>query len=270
MTLFASHQLGTGMEPSHTENRATALQAAVSRVLEEGMRMLEGALSAGTETGSPEPTSVVVIAPRALRPVEPDAQGRTNLLNNALILVFDPSEVTPQPLSAAGARREPFSTERRPGRGELAGPLAEMRVAASASEAAGNQVAINGLMLDFARHRAAYGGNPLHLTKREFTLLSVLARQRGRVVSQAEIVREFGKDVPPTGRGASDLVKAVVLRTRRKLMAAHADPHLIMTVRGVGYMIDSPVVADNPEPRSAQDPGAQAGRGAVRPTRLAR
>lgn len=259
------------MEPSHTENRANALQAAVSRVLEEGMRLLEGALTAGTETGNPEPTSVVVIAPRALRPADPDAQGRTNLLNNALILVFDPSEVSPQPVSAAAAaRRDAFPAERRPGRGELAGPLAEMRAAAAADEAAGNQVAINGLTLDFARHRAAYGGNALNLTKREFTLLSVLARHRGRVVSQAEIVREFGKDLPPSGRGASDLVKAVVLRTRRKLMAAHADPHLIMTVRGVGYMIDSPVVADNPEPRSAQEPQAPAGRGTGRPSRIAR
>lgn len=258
------------MEPSQTEIRATALQAAVSRVLEEGMRMLEGALAAGTDASVAEPTSVVVIAPRAFRQTDPEGPERSRLLNNALILVFDPTDVANEPARLPGARRDVAPGEHRLSRGEIIGPFAEMRTAASASEAAAHQMAIDGLTLDFARHRAAYGGTALQLTKREFSLLSILARHRGRVVSQAEIVREFGKDLPPTGRGASDLVKAVVLRTRRKLIAAHADPHLIMTVRGVGYMIDSPVVADNPESRTPQEPPSPMGRGAGRPSRMAR
>jgi two-component system copper resistance phosphate regulon response regulator CusR len=90
------------------------------------------------------------------------------------------------------------------------------------------------LEIDLLRHRATRAGHRLNLTPKEFTLLSLLARRSGEVLSRALIADQvwdmnFESD--------SNVVDVHVRRLRSKV----DDPFertLIHTVRGVGYVLE--------------------------------
>jgi two-component system OmpR family response regulator len=86
--------------------------------------------------------------------------------------------------------------------------------------------------LDPRAGRVTLDGAPVRLTGHEFRVLSYLMHQRGRVVSQAELVEHiyaqgFDRD--------SNTLEVFVARLRRKLGAS-----FIETVRGLGYRIAGP------------------------------
>jgi two-component system copper resistance phosphate regulon response regulator CusR len=90
------------------------------------------------------------------------------------------------------------------------------------------------LTLDVIRHRADRGGVGLDLTSKELSLLSLLVRRKGKVLSRT-LVAEPVWDV----HFASDtnVVDVAVRRPRRKV----DDPfprRLIHTVRGLGYVLE--------------------------------
>jgi two-component system copper resistance phosphate regulon response regulator CusR len=94
-------------------------------------------------------------------------------------------------------------------------------------------IGIGDLSVDLRGHRAFAGGRALMLTPREFSLLALLARHRGRVFTRAEILeRTAGSDSLASERG----VAVLVFGLRRKLEAAGIDG-LPETRRGVGYLI---------------------------------
>ena len=85
------------------------------------------------------------------------------------------------------------------------------------------------VVLDPRQARVTCDGAPVKLTSHEFRVLSYLMHQRGRVVSQRELVehiyaQDFERD--------SNTVEVFVARLRRKLGAS-----LIETVRGLGYRV---------------------------------
>jgi len=85
------------------------------------------------------------------------------------------------------------------------------------------------VVLDARQARVTRDGVPVKLTSHEFRVLSYLMHQRGRVVSQRELVehiyaQDFERD--------SNTVEVFVARLRRKLGAS-----LIETVRGLGYRV---------------------------------
>ncbi len=90
------------------------------------------------------------------------------------------------------------------------------------------------LEIDMIRHKAARGGKRLDLTPKEFTLLLLLLRRRGEVVSKTIIAEQvwdmnFDSD--------TNVVEVAVRRLRAKL----DDPFekkLIHTIRGVGYVLE--------------------------------
>jgi two-component system OmpR family response regulator len=87
-----------------------------------------------------------------------------------------------------------------------------------------------GVTLDPGRARVTLDGAPVKLTSHEFRVLSYLLHNRGRVVSQAELIehiyaQDFERD--------SNTVEVFIARLRRKLGAS-----LIETVRGLGYRIE--------------------------------
>lgn len=90
------------------------------------------------------------------------------------------------------------------------------------------------LDLDLPRHKAARAGQRLDLTPKEFSLLSLLVRRKGEVLSRtliAELVWEMHFD------SDTNVVDVAVRRLRNKV----DDPYprkLIRTVRGVGYVLD--------------------------------
>jgi DNA-binding response OmpR family regulator len=76
-------------------------------------------------------------------------------------------------------------------------------------------------------------GRLVHLTPKEFEMLSFLLRRRGEVLTPDELsLQIWGYET----FGSPNFVAAHVSRLRRKLSAADA-VRMIDTIRGVGYVI---------------------------------
>ncbi len=91
------------------------------------------------------------------------------------------------------------------------------------------------LEIDALSRSVIRGGEPIDLTPREFDLLYLLACNRGRVVTRAEIMAHFyGDDLD--GAGRSNVVDVYVRYLRRKLDEGRW-PRLILTRRGRGYVL---------------------------------
>ncbi len=90
------------------------------------------------------------------------------------------------------------------------------------------------LEIAFARQKATRGGNRLDLTAKEFSLLSLLVRRTGEVLSRiliAEQVWDINFD------SDTNVIDVAIRRLRSKV----DDPFekkLIHTVRGVGYVLE--------------------------------
>ncbi len=91
------------------------------------------------------------------------------------------------------------------------------------------------LEIDPRRHRAVRAGQNLHLTSREFVLLSCLARSAGEVVARTRIVEQVWDIHFDTG---TNMVEAAMRRLRSKVDDPF-EPPLIHTVRGVGYVLEA-------------------------------
>ena len=73
----------------------------------------------------------------------------------------------------------------------------------------------------------------VQLTPREYALLEFLARHRGRVVSRALIWSNLYDE---TDAGTSNVIDVYIRYLRRKIDRGF-EPPLILTRRGVGYML---------------------------------
>ncbi|MFF3914595.1 response regulator transcription factor [Streptomyces sp. NPDC001852] len=92
---------------------------------------------------------------------------------------------------------------------------------------------VAGLVIDPAARTAERDGRPLDLTRREFELLEVLARNAGLVLTRDQLLeRVWGYDFDVR----TDAVDTFVSYLRRKL-EAEGRPRLIHTVRGVGFVL---------------------------------
>ena len=79
-------------------------------------------------------------------------------------------------------------------------------------------------------------GDEVHLTKTEFRLLCELALNRGKVFSREELLdRVWEYDYFGDGR----LVDVHIRRLRTKVEADPANPRHVVTVRGLGYRLQS-------------------------------
>jgi two-component system copper resistance phosphate regulon response regulator CusR len=94
-------------------------------------------------------------------------------------------------------------------------------------------IEIGELRIDMRAKKAFAQDGALQLTPREFALLSLLARHRGRVFSRAEILeRTAGSDSTASDRS----VEVLVFGLRHKLARASLGA-LVETRRGSGYLI---------------------------------
>jgi two-component system, OmpR family, response regulator MprA len=92
------------------------------------------------------------------------------------------------------------------------------------------------LVLDPGRYTVHRGGRPLELTRTEFALLELFLRNPRQVLTRSVIFdRVWGYDFGP----ASNSLEVYVGYLRRKTEAA-AEPRLLHTVRGVGYVLRAP------------------------------
>jgi two-component system copper resistance phosphate regulon response regulator CusR len=138
--------------------------------------------------------------------------------------------------------------------GEL---LARLRaVTRRHAERAPSRETIGDLTLDHERHTARRGAREIALTAREFALLAYLAQHAGRVVSRAELMEQVWGDNPDT---YSNIIDVYASRVRRKIDEGEATA-LFSTVRGVGFLLEAPVVEASPARTSAPPRAARAKR----------
>lgn len=106
----------------------------------------------------------------------------------------------------------------------------------SASPARELSLSVADLELDLARHRASRSGKRIQLTAKEFSLLELLVRRQGEVLPRSLIASQ----VWDMNFDSDTNVIDVAIRRLRAKVDDDFDPKLIQTVRGMGYMIDTP------------------------------
>jgi two-component system KDP operon response regulator KdpE len=102
------------------------------------------------------------------------------------------------------------------------------------TEAVPSVLTIGPLRIDAANHSATMDGLPLHLTRREFDLLWMLASHRGRLVTQEMILRAIWG---PAHAEDSQYLRVYIRQLRQKLGDDAANPRFIHTEPGVGYRL---------------------------------
>ncbi len=111
--------------------------------------------------------------------------------------------------------------------------LARVRAALRRRAPAEELIEVGDLAIRPSSREVVRGGRSIELTKREYELLEILARNAGRVVNKEVIFEKvWGFDWEPE----SDAIKVYVRYLRLKLNAG-GEPDLIRAVRGVGYML---------------------------------
>ena len=93
-------------------------------------------------------------------------------------------------------------------------------------------LAFDHLVIDFENHEVRVDGQRVALTPNEFSLLAVLARNRGQVLSHEYLLRQvWGLE----HIGDSNYLRLYIRYLRRKLEKDPTDPKLIHSEWGVGY-----------------------------------
>ena len=95
------------------------------------------------------------------------------------------------------------------------------------------EIVVGDLIVDPAARAVTRRGRPVDLTRREFELLDVFARNPGIVLSRDRLLElVWGYDWPADG----NVVDVFVSYLRRKL-ESEGEPRMIQTVRGVGFVL---------------------------------
>jgi two-component system KDP operon response regulator KdpE len=106
-----------------------------------------------------------------------------------------------------------------------------LRSAQTSTEAATQAYDDGVLRIDLAAREVRLHGEPVPLTRKEFALLSMLARQPGRLVTQTQLLREMWG---PTHQEDAHYLRVLVGKLRGKLGDNAAAPRYIVTEPGVG------------------------------------
>jgi two-component system KDP operon response regulator KdpE len=91
--------------------------------------------------------------------------------------------------------------------------------------------------IDLATTRFIRDGQAVRLTPTEWQLLEVLVRDRGKLVTQHELLEEVRG---PAHRDEGSYLREYVARLRRKLEPEPARPRYLTTAPGVGYRFEDP------------------------------
>jgi two-component system, OmpR family, KDP operon response regulator KdpE len=148
-----------------------------------------------------------------------------------IILTVRDSEIDKVSLLDSGANdylTKPFSVP------EL---LARIRAALRLSQSADNEAVYkNGpLEIDFAAHIVKLSGSEIRLTDTEYRLLSLLAKNTGRLLTQRQLLKEIW------GISAIEhnhYLRIYIAQLRHKLEKDPSRPKLIITEPGVGYRLN--------------------------------
>jgi DNA-binding response OmpR family regulator len=108
------------------------------------------------------------------------------------------------------------------------------------AETIGTVLQIGDLSLDLATRRARRGGREIELTTKEFAVLEVFMRHPGEVLTREHISEHaWDENYDPL----SNVIDVYVARLRKKI-DQEGDSPLLLTVRGAGYRLGEPTLAD--------------------------
>ena len=95
-------------------------------------------------------------------------------------------------------------------------------------------LSVGDLVLDLDKHQAFLHGEPIHLTPMEYSLLSLLFKNMGKVLTTQYILKE----VYGIGYGTdTQALRTLMASLRRKIEQIPAKPRYILTEIGVGYRL---------------------------------
>lgn len=98
-------------------------------------------------------------------------------------------------------------------------------------------VPLGGVMVDTEKGRVTRDGRDVYLSALEYRLLLVFLGHRGKVLSRSQLLEEIWD---AAGDFVNDNTLTVYIkRLREKIEGDPADPQIIRTVRGIGYMVDA-------------------------------
>ncbi len=108
-------------------------------------------------------------------------------------------------------------------------------VVAPASKITKNVITTGNIRIDTARRQVFRKNERIRLTGMEFSLLELLVNNSGQAYSRNEILQHVWS-YPPDHRIDTRVVDVHISRLRSKLETDPANPELILTARGIGYM----------------------------------
>ena len=117
----------------------------------------------------------------------------------------------------------------------IAEMLARVRAllrSASSGAAPETEIVRGNLSVDLASHEVTLAGEPLKLTRKEFDLLALLARNAGRIVTHRQLLADIWG---PAHEHDLQYLRVFIGRLRAKLGDDPAAPRYILNEPGVGY-----------------------------------
>lgn len=103
-------------------------------------------------------------------------------------------------------------------------------------EAAPDTLEVGNVRMDVERHVVTVGGAEQRFPLKEFELLEMFLRNPGRVLTRGQLIdRVWGSDYV----GDTKTLDVHVKRLRAKLEADPSSPEFLVTVRGLGYKLNS-------------------------------
>ena len=114
------------------------------------------------------------------------------------------------------------------------------------TEWSGATIEVGDLVLDPRRLGVTRAGRAVRLTAREYAFLELLARHPGQVFTQQHLLDALWDADAEIG---SNIVEVYIRSLRRKLDEGRRDG-LIETVRGAGYRLRVPDIAEGPRDSS--------------------
>ena len=223
-------------------------EASIRRILETRLKMVgydvvvaedgEEAISAFNKT-NPDLVVLDVMMPKV------DGYGVTREIRRTsdvpiiiLTALGDVSErITGLELGADDYVIKPFSPKELEARGKavLRRTNNHESVGTTTGKATKNVITTGNIKIDTARRQVFRKNERIRLTGMEFSLLELLVNNSGQAYSRNEILQHVWA-YPPDHRIDTRVVDVHISRLRSKLETDPANPELILTARGIGYM----------------------------------
>ena len=90
----------------------------------------------------------------------------------------------------------------------------------------------NGMIIDFEKRKCTINGCEIHLTRVEYKIVSMLAKNSGKVITYDSLINEVWG---PYADDNNRILRVNMANIRRKIEENPGEPKYIFTELGVGY-----------------------------------